>query len=274
MKNVIITGANSGIGKATALRLAYLNCHVTLICRNEESAKKTCENIIQKTKNRNVYYLIADLSIKKETIKVAHEYIKKYEKLDVLINNACNFDISIKKPKYTSEGIEEQLSTNVLAPLILIETLMSLLEKSSDGRIINISSKGLMLFPNIKINFENLESSISYNSSKTYYQNKLALLMISLYLRNVKKIKPAIYGISVTNVLIDTKKYNVSKLLKFAYSIKSLFSISPDEMSKVYVRLALGDKVQGFLYEKCNKNIIKEVKANKNAYDVTSQKKL
>ena len=270
MKKVIITGGNSGIGYQAAKQLAEKGWSVTLFCRRKEAAEQACEEIRQKTGNGHVDYILADLSDLESIKRAAEQYIQKEDALDVLINNAADFDLSVKKPILTKDGLEKQFSTNVVAPFLLSTLLKGLLEKSESGRIINISSQGLVLYPFMKLDFENLSGQKHYNPAKTYYQNKLALLMMSLYMRKQwKGIK--IQAIRVTNVKVDMRRYDhLSAFMKNLYKIKSRFSISPEEMAKVYTALSTEDRYEGFLYdEKC-----REVKANRSAYEEEEQKKL
>ena len=270
MKKVIITGGNSGIGYQSAKQLAEKGWSVTLFCRRKEAAEQACEKIRQQTGNPHVDYILVDLSDVKSVRKVAEQYIQKEDVLDVLINNAADFDLSVKKPILTREGLEKQFATNVVAPFLLSTLLRGLLEKSENGRIINISSQGLMLYPFMKLDFENLAGQKHYSPAKTYYQNKLALLMLSLYMRkHWKGIK--IQAIRVTNVKVDMRRYDhLSAFMKNLYKIKSRFSINPEEMAKVYTALSTEDGYDGFLYdEKC-----REVKANASAYKEEDQKKL
>ena len=270
MKKVIITGGNSGIGYQAAKQLAEKGWSVTLFCRREEVAEQACEEIRQQTGNRHVDYILVDLSDMKSVRKAVEQYIQKEDVLDVLINNAADFDLSVKKPILTKDGLERQFATNVVAPFLLSILLKGLLEKSESGRIINISSQGLVLYPFMRLDFENLSGQKSYSPAKTYYQNKLALLMLSLYMRKWwKGIK--IQAIRVTNVKVDMHRYDhLSAFMKNLYKIKSKFSISPEEMAKVYTALSTEDGYDGFLYdEKC-----REVKANRTVYEEEGQTKL
>ena len=270
MKRVIITGGNSGIGYQVAKQLAEKGWSVTLFCRREEAAEQACEEIRQQTGNRHVDYILVDLSDMKSVRKAAEQYIQKEDVLDVLINNAADFDLSVKKPILTKDGLEKQFATNVVAPFLLSILLKGLLEKSESGRILNISSQGLILYPFMQLDFENLSGQKRYSPAKTYYQNKLALLMLSLYMRKWwKGIK--IQAIRVTNVRVDMRRYDhLSAFMKNLYKVKSKFSISPEEMAKVYTTLSTEDGHDGFLYdEKC-----REVKANRIAYEEEGQAKL
>ena len=270
MKKVIITGGNSGIGYQVAKQLAEKGWSVILFCRREEAAEQACEEIRQQTGNPHVDYILVDLSDMKSVREAAEQYIQKEDVLDVLINNAADFDLSVKKPILTKDGLEKQFATNVAAPFLLSILLKGLLERSESGRIINISSQGLMLYPFMKLDFENLAGQKHYSPAKTYYQNKLALLMLSLYmLKWWKGIK--IQAIRVTNVKVDMNRYNhLNTFMKNLYKIKSKFSISPEEMAKVHTALSTEDGYEGFLYdEKC-----REVKANAPAYEEEEQEKL
>ena len=270
MKKVIITGGNSRSGYRFAKQLAEKGWSVTLFCRREEAAEQACEEIRQQTGNPHVDYILVDLSDMKSVREAVEQYIQKEDFLDVLINNAADFDLSVKKPILTREGLEKQFATNVVAPFLLSILLKGLLEKSESGRIINISSQGLMLYPFMKLDFENLAGQKHYSPAKTYYQNKLALLMLSLYMRkHWKGIK--VQAIRVTNVKVDMRRYDhLSTVMKNLYKIKSRFSISPEEMAKVYTALSTEDRYDGFLYdEKC-----REVRANRSAYEEEEQAKL
>ena len=270
MEKVIITGGNSGIGYQAAKQLAEKGWSVTLFCRRKEAAEQACEKIRQQTGNLHVDYILADLSEVKSVRKAVEQYIQKEQNLDVLINNAADFDLSIKSPVITKDGLEKQFATNVVAPFLLSILLKGLLEKSESGRIINISSQGLVLYPFMKLDFENLSGQKHYSPAKTYYQNKLALLMLSLYMRkHWKGIK--VQAVRVTNVKVDMRRYDhLSAFMKNLYKIKSRFSISPQEMAKVYTALSTEDGYDGFLYdEKC-----REVKSNRSAYEEEEQARL
>lgn len=270
MKKVIITGGNSGIGYQAARQLADKGWQVILFCRNQARADQACKNLVRQTGNSHISYYLVDLADMDSVRQAAVDYIEQEGSLDVLIHNAADFDLSVKQPILTKDGLEKQFATNVAAPFLLSNLLRGLLEAYSDGRIIAISSQGLMLYPFIKLDFDNLKGQKHYSPAKTYYQNKLALLMLSLYMRkHWKGIN--IQAIRVTNVKVDMHRYDhLSPVLKSLYKVKAKFSMSPKEMATVYTSLTTESGYEGFLYnEKCQ-----EVKANRFAYQEAEQERL
>lgn len=272
MKHCIITGANSGIGRAAAYQIAEKGFAVILACRNMTAAQAVCDDIIKTTGNANVSAMRVELSLVSDVKRFIAEYISQYGALDVLINNAADFDISRKTPLITSEGNEAQFATNHLAPFALSTGLLPLLKQSDNGRIINISSQGLVMYPNLTFDFDNIKGQKNYSSAKTYYQTKFAQLLFSLALREkLADTLVSVYAIRVSNVKIDMARYpNISPILKLMYKIKSKLSISPEDMAHVYTELATGMKQRGFYFDEK----MQEVKANKNAYDKVAQQRL
>lgn len=117
--------------------------------------------------------------------------------------------------------MEKQFATNVVAPFLLSQSFIPLWKESESGRILNISSQGLQAYPFIKLNFDNLKGGQSYSPSKTYYQNKLALLMLSLAMRTRNK-DVIIQAIRVPSVKVDMKRYShLSSFMKNLYKLKS-----------------------------------------------------
>lgn len=272
MRYCIITGANSGIGRAAAYKIAAKGFAVVLACRNVAAAQSVCDDIINTTSNKNVSVMQVDLSLVADVGRFITEYSNKYGKLDVLINNAADFDLSRKTPLITSEGNETQFATNHLAPFALSIGFLPLLEQSNDGRIINIASQGLVMYPKITFAFDNILGQKNYSPAKTYYQTKFAQLLFSLTLREkLAGTAVSVYAIRVTNVKIDIARYpNISPIMKFMYKIKSKFSITPEDMANVYTQLATGQRQKGFYFDEK----MREVTANNNAYDKVAQERL
>ena len=137
MKNVIITGANSGLGFETARKIAKeKEYRIILACRNVEKAGAAKERIIAETGNENVEFMILDTSLFSSVRAFAQEYLSKYDTVDVLINNA---GISaMRESGMTKEGFEIVFATNYLGHFLLTQLLLPYFTEKA--RIINISS--------------------------------------------------------------------------------------------------------------------------------------
>jgi NAD(P)-dependent dehydrogenase (short-subunit alcohol dehydrogenase family) len=118
MKTVLITGANSGIGKATAIDLAAKGYQIVFIARNPEKAEAVKKEIISSSGNSNVDFIIGDLLSLPQVRKSAEIFIEKHKKLDVLINNA---GVCLPERKITGDGFEEMFQINHLSHFLLTQ---------------------------------------------------------------------------------------------------------------------------------------------------------
>ncbi|MDP5276440.1 SDR family NAD(P)-dependent oxidoreductase [Chengkuizengella axinellae] len=245
-KTCLITGANAGIGKAAAIQIAKKGYHVILACRNKEKGEEALKDVKLASNSESIELMLVDMSLQSSIKDMVKQFRAKYNKLDILINNAAFFDISQKEAKLTNEGIESVWATNHLGPVLLTQLLLEPLMLSPQGRVITISSKGLIVHPLIQVQLEDPQfRARKFNVSKAYYQSKIAQVMYTYWLaEKLKNTKITVNCIRVTNVKLDINRYpNLSKLAKFAYSIKSKSSISPEEMAKTYTYLATSEEV-------------------------------
>jgi len=246
LKHCIITGANAGIGKAAAIQIAQQGYNVILACRNLERGEIALQDIKQKSGSDAISLFVLDVS-KQSSIKTfADNVLAEYETIDCIIHNAAQFDISQKTPIQTEEGIESIWATNHIGPVYLTSLLLDSLKKSQQGRIITVSSKGLMLYRNLKIDLQDPEfKNKKFSVAKAYYHSKLAQVMYTYWLADkLKHTNITVNCIRVTNVKIDIDRYpNVSSFSKFLYGIKSRFAISPEDMAHTYTYLATSEEV-------------------------------
>ncbi|MFZ0475794.1 MAG: SDR family NAD(P)-dependent oxidoreductase [Halobacillus sp.] len=246
-KVCLITGGNSGIGKAAAIQLAQSGMKVMIACRSEERGRAALQDIRSSSDHDQVQLLGLDMS-SQASIRQAVEFFKStHSKLDVLIHNAADFDITRKTPEYSEDGIETVWATNHIGPVLLTSLLTNELEQSEQGRVITIASQGLMLHPYLKVNVKDPEFKTGgYRVAKAYYQSKLAQVMYTYWLaEHLKDTSVTVNGVRVTNVKVDISRYpDLSKFMKVLYSMKSRFSISPEEMAETYTYLALSPEVK------------------------------
>lgn len=170
-KNIIITGANSGIGFESAKVLAMKDANVTIACRNkqkgEEALKLLCEF-------GNVRFKLLDLASLSSVKSFCEELIKENDPIDVLINNAGV--MSIKKRTFTDDGFETQMGVNHFGHFALTTLLLPLLEKSEHPRVVSVSSIAAY---KTKLDLENLNSEKYYMPYGAYKQSKLANIVFA-----------------------------------------------------------------------------------------------
>ena len=182
-KTVVITGATSGLGRATAIQLAQKGAYVVIIARSNTKANEVIKEI-EKGGGKG-QFIISDLSSMKDTKEAAESIAKVGDRLDVLINNAGAYF-----PKYsvTSEDFESTLALNYLSPFLLTHHLIEQMEQTAseygEARIINISS----IMHKVLINWDDLNSKeANYKSTSAYYQSKHLLTSYTYYLSNKLK---------------------------------------------------------------------------------------
>ena len=171
-KTVIITGANKGIGKEAAKQIAKLGAKVYMACRSIDSANQAREEIVNETKNQNVFVRQLDLASVDSIINFSEQFKKEELKLDVLINNA---GVMSQSKNITDNGVEMTFAINVLGHHLLTRLLVDLLKNSSPSRIINVSSDYAGGLDLNDINFDKR----TYDITAAYKQSKQANRMLT-----------------------------------------------------------------------------------------------
>jgi len=155
-KVCLVTGATAGIGQATAKLLAQRGATVVGVGRNPAKNEFSTTMIKEQTGNPSVEYLLADLSSQKEIRNLAQQFQKKYDRLDILINNAgATFGERLE----SVDGIEMTFALNHLGYFLMTKLLSNILEASAPSRVINVSSS---LHKLGKINFDDIPFQIGY----------------------------------------------------------------------------------------------------------------
>ncbi|KYM97530.1 Retinol dehydrogenase 13 [Cyphomyrmex costatus] len=206
-KVVIVTGANSGIGKETVLELAKRNARVIMACRDMEKCEMERRNIVLDTKNKYVYCRKCDLASQESIRNFVTQFKKEYDKLHILINNAG----VMRCPKsYTKEGIEMQLGVNHMGHFLLTNLLLDVLKTSAPSRIVNLSSAA---YRTGQINMQDLNWDNDYDAGRAYSQSKLAIILftreLASKLKGTNVIVNAVHpGIVDTNITRHMFVYN------------------------------------------------------------------
>ena len=274
-KTIIITGGNSGIGKASAIQLARLGASVVLACRSKERGEQAAQDVRRAANTFDVELMQVDMSSQKSIRQFALEFNQRYSQLDVLIHNAANFDHSQKKPSFTPEGLETVFATNHLGPFLLTYLLLDMLRASAPSRIITVASKGLISYPFLDIEFDNLYGERKFNLQHAYYHSKQAQVMFTFDLaERLRGTGVSVHCVRVGNVAIsDERLSHLPVWMLKMYELKRKFSMKPEKMAETYVWLAadsVGEQQTGGYWDAPGV----AVKANKNAYNRETQKRL
>jgi NAD(P)-dependent dehydrogenase (short-subunit alcohol dehydrogenase family) len=174
---IIITGANSGIGFWMAKHLSQKGARIIMACRSEERAQAAKEKILKQQSDAKINIELLDLASLKSVKEFSEKFHQKYDRLDILINNAG----VMMTPKWqTEDGFEYQIGINHLGHFALTNQLLSLLEKTENSRVVSLSS---MAHKSGKINLGDLNwKDKKYSRWKAYAQSKLANLMFAIEL--------------------------------------------------------------------------------------------
>lgn len=176
-KIVLITGSSDGIGKQTALDLAWLDAHLIIHGRNPQRSEQALNDIRQKSGNNNIDSVSGDLSSLEEIRNISDEIHEKYDHLDVLINNAGVFK---HNRELSRDGFEMTFAVNHLSYFLMSNLLLDLLQKSQQGRIINVAS----MAHSSSLDFENLQGEKYYEGYDAYARSKLCNILFTYELAN------------------------------------------------------------------------------------------
>ena len=171
-KVCLVTGASSGIGHEIAKALARTGATVVTVSRGGGRGDEMTSQIRRETNNSEVTFMPADLSSMSEVRDLAARFKARFERLDVLVNNAGVF---MSERQLTEDGYEKTFALNHLAPFLLTHLLMEPLVKSAPARIVTTSSKGESFG---KMHFDDLMLE-DYGGWKAYGQSKLANLLFT-----------------------------------------------------------------------------------------------
>jgi retinol dehydrogenase-14 len=172
-KTVLVTGANAGIGRATATELARMGARVLMACRSAERGAEAQAAVVAEVPGASTELLIADLSSGEGVRALAAQTRQHTDRLDVLVNNAGVFTPSSTP---TVDGLETQFAVNHLAPFLLTNLLRDLLVKSAPARVVTVSSEA---HKRGQIRWDDLQGERKYSGLQAYSQSKLANLLFN-----------------------------------------------------------------------------------------------
>ena len=176
-KIAIVTGANSGLGKEITIGLAKKEYKVIMACRNQSKAESAKAEVLSKVNNADVEIMLLNLNSLKSVRNFSTTFAEKYDRLDLLIENA---GIMIPPLAITEDGFESQMGVNYFSHFLLTNLLYPILNKTEGARIVTTSS---LAHERGRIDFDNLNAEKSYSKIGAYGQSKLACLLFAYELK-------------------------------------------------------------------------------------------
>lgn len=243
-KHLVVTGATSGIGKVTALELAKSGSKVIIIGRSEAKCQATVKKIQEET-GETADYLLADFSSIASTQAAAQQYLAKYDRLDLLVNNAGAL---FGKRQQSPDGLEMHIAVNHIAPYVLTMSLLDLMKQTADTfgkevRIVNVNSDAHYS----GVNWDDVQFNNQYSTMKAYGQSKAMNMLFTKELAQrldgsgvtVNALHPGVVGTNIFSGLGNNMFYRA--LAKVA----GLFMLSPADGAKTTLYLAQSADLNG-----------------------------
>lgn len=176
-KVAIVTGANTGLGKVTALELARKGAHVVLACRSKDRTEPVAEEIKKITGNQQVEFVELDLGSLRSVQSFAKAFLQRNIPLNILVNNAGI--MGLPKLELSKDGIEAQFATNHVGHYYLTRLLLPALVKGQPASVVSVSSAAHKFAPKGGIVFDKINDQKAYGSWSAYGQSKLANILFA-----------------------------------------------------------------------------------------------
>ena len=250
-RTVLITGGNSGIGRAAARALAERGAHVVLTARDAKKGEMAAQQIRQATRPDAVAWMLLDLASLESVRTFSKAFMARYDALHVLINNA---GLVVGERRETRDGFEMTFGVNHLGHFELTRRLLPLLERSAPARIINVSSKAHRLSRGLP--WDDLARRGAYVPFRVYADSKLANIYFTRELARRLEGKGvsafALHpGVIATGFAMDG---DVSGPLAWLFRWIRPFLLTPEKGAATTVHLATApdlDRFSGGYFERC-----------------------
>ena len=238
-KTCMVTGANAGIGKATAMGLARMGATVVMVCRDRTMGEEAQREIKERSGNEAVELLIADLSSQQAIRQLAQEFQQHHSQLHVLVNNVGSI---FPERRVSIDGIEMTFVVNHLASFLLTNLLLDTLKASAPARIVNVASDAQAR----SLNLDDLQSEKRYGPMRAYSQAKLATVLFTYALAQ----RLAGTGITVNclhpgAVATSNIDRGVPPYAKALTGLIKRFLITPEQGAQTPLYLATSPEVEG-----------------------------
>jgi len=229
-KICLVTGATNGIGRVTALELAHMGADVVIVGRDSARCALTAADIREESGNPDVDFLVADLSSQEDIRRLAKEFKKRRQRLDVLVNNAGAIQMSRRK---SVDGIEMTFALNHLSYFLLTNLLLDVLSASAPARVVNVASS---VHQKARIDLFDIHAPRRYSGFRAYSRSKLCNLLFTYELARrlegtgvtANALHP---GLVATNIL--TNNGILGRFLNMLLGVRGI-SVEAGALTSVY----------------------------------------
>lgn len=253
-KTVLITGTASGMGRIAARQMAEAGARLILVDVDVSNGEAGRDEILGETENRDIEFLACDVSDFSQLRDLAKYVNTRYDRIDVLINNA---GITESVRRESTGGFEMTMATNFLAPVLLTQLLLEKLRASAPSRIINVCSDAHKMVKTL--DFDDIDNRAGWNGVnhnkgfQAYARSKLALAAYSFWLaRELKRGGVSVYTLSPGYFIRTNVHRNMRGLWKLGVNLCWPLLQSPYRAVRTYLYLAADPSVahaSGFYWE-------------------------
>lgn len=246
-KQVLITGATDGIGKQAALEIAGMGGSVTLVGRNESKTRAVCDELQAQSGNKQIDWLLGDLSSLADVRRIADEFRVRHDRLDVLLNNA---GASFSSYTQSVDGIEMTFALNHFSYYLLTNLLLDVLKATAaeqgEARVVNVSSSAHSAGVSVGLQLDALNDPGQFRPFRAYGGSKLANLLFTYELDrrlagagvNVNAVHPGLVNTSIGD--------NMSGWMRYFFKLmKIVIGRTPQKGAETLVYLATSPEVAG-----------------------------
>ncbi len=255
----LVTGANAGIGYHTALGLARQGYEVVMLCRSAERGEEARRQIVSASGNAAVHLILADLASLADIRRAAGEFLDRFDRLDVLVNNA---GLVRAKREETVDGFEMTFAVNHLAYFLLTNLLLERLKAAAPARIVNVSSNA---HKRSRFDFDDLQAVRRFAPYGAYARSKLANILFTRAL--ARRLEGT--GVTANALHPGVVRTNIAGRgwhpLAIGFRLLGLFYLSPEQGAETSIHLASSPEVAGVTGEYFDRK--KSVRAAPSAYN-------
>lgn len=234
----LVTGANSGLGKATATELARRGYHVVMLCRDEQRGQAALQEIRERSRGE-VTLMLADLGDMASIARYCQDFRKRFDRLDILVN--CAGVITLDR-RETRDGLELQFGVNHIGHYLLSRNLLPVIKRTPEARIVVVSSGAHKMG---KLDFANLDLKRGYSVFAAYGRSKLCNILFTKELARRLEGSGVIAncmhpGAVATNIGVDRD----TGFGKTVMRMLRPFFLTPEKASETVLYLACDEEVR------------------------------